>query len=427
MGQKSVLFRCDGYREIGLGHVVRCLALADELRLEHHIPCAFAMRHSPLAFDMVMQKGYSVLTPQAELNDDVCSLPCLAGEQSVDSIRAATGGRPSIRWLERAIRQVEAGALILDVRSEPDDLPRQVVDAWRSQGVLIVTVDDPGERRLSADMAFYPPVPQVKRLDWSGFTGQLYVGWEWIVLRREFSHCPADRRNAPHLPEGTAAENKSPRPQGRGETGNRFGKAPGGRVRGHVQPPERPVVLVTMGGSDPAGLTLKAVEALDLMDEDFESVLVLGPAFPHHEALKRLIAGARRSFTLRVCAADMPGLMTHDFGGAEHPPTLASLMAQADLALVSFGVTAYELASLGVPAIYLCLTEDHAESASMLVEAGLGKSLGVASRVSEKILAEAVRDSLARIVCGEQPAPERPIDGRGAERIALIVAGRMRA
>ena len=37
--------------------------------------------------------------------------------------------------------------------------------------------------------------------------------------------------------------------------------------------------------------------------------------------------------------------------------------ASADLAVASFGVTAYELAAVGVPAVYLCLTDDHAESA----------------------------------------------------------------
>ena len=378
MGQKSILFRCDGSTEIGLGHVVRCLALADELSRVHHVPCAFAMRHSPLIFDMVMQKGYPVLTPQA-------------GEQPFDYIQ----------WLERAISQVEAGALILDVR---DDLPRQGVDAWRRQGGLIVTLDDPSERRLSADLAFYPPVPQVQRLDWSGFTGQLYAGWEWILLRREFSRYPAALREFSHCP--VACRKFSHFDYDMGSFPCHCPVA-----RPHHK---RPVVLVTMGGSDPAELTLKAVEAFDLLDEDFEAVLVLGPAFPHHDALKKLLAGTRRSFTLMSCVADMPGLM-----------------AQSDLAVISFGATAYELASMSVPAIYLCLTQDHAESASMLVEAGIGKTLGVASYVSVKMLAEAVSEFLAWIACGEEQTPERPIDGRGidgrgAERIARIVAGRMK-
>ncbi|MEW5801189.1 MAG: hypothetical protein AB1847_03695 [bacterium] len=353
MGKKTILFRCDGSREIGFGSVVRCLALADELSQVHHVPSAFAMRESPLAFDMVRQKGYPVLATPQQADDEAFDY---------------------IRWLDGSISQVGAGALILDVR---DDLQRDAVDTWRRQGVLVVALDDPSERRLAADLAFYPPVPQVQNLDWSGFSGQLYTGWEWVVLRRELSHRPQPR----------SFHESSP-------------------VREH---PRRPVVLVTMGGSDPEGLTLKAVAALDLLYEDFETVLVLGPAFPHNEELKSLLAAARRSYTVKSCVTDMPALMAH-----------------SSLAVTSFGVTAYELAALGIPAIYVCLTQDHFASSTCLVDAGMGKSLGVFSQVSEEMLADAVRELLARIADGEKMI-RRPVDGRGAERIALLVAERMRS
>jgi spore coat polysaccharide biosynthesis protein SpsF len=83
-------------------------------------------------------------------------------------------------------------------------------------------------------------------------------------------------------------------------------------------------------------------------------------------------------------------------------------------------VTAYELAELGVPAAYLCLTEDHALSASAFERAGMGVSLGVASRVSEGDIAEVVAELL------EGPAHLRAmgaagrmnVDARGAARIA---------
>jgi spore coat polysaccharide biosynthesis protein SpsF len=49
-------------------------------------------------------------------------------------------------------------------------------------------------------------------------------------------------------------------------------------------------------------------------------------------------------------------------------------MAQADLAIASFGMTAYELACMEVPALYFCLTADHAESCQAFVEAGMAMS-----------------------------------------------------
>jgi spore coat polysaccharide biosynthesis protein SpsF len=162
-----------------------------------------------------------------------------------------------------------------------------------------------------------------------------------------------------------------------------------------------------MGGSDPAGLTLQAVEAIDTLDGGFETVLVLGPGFSHHEELRSLLAKARRSYEVRRGVADM-----------------ASLVAQADLAVASFGVTAYELAAVGVPAVLLCLSDDHAESAAGFDAEGIGLSLGVHAKVTKPMLAEAVEgmllDASRRSVMALR-AKQR-VDGRGAERIAAVIA-----
>lgn len=314
MKAPSILFRCDGSVEIGLGHVVRCLALADELREIHSCRAAVAMRNGPLGYEMVQKKGYTVFdSPENGAPFDYAF------------------------WLKDVVDKVKPHALVLDVR---DDLPVELVRSFRDLGVLIVTIDDPSQRRLAADLAFYPPVPQVRKMDWTGFTGKLYSGWEWVILRPEFG-----RRRQSAIRNRQSAI---------------------------------PRILVTMGGSDPAGLTLKAVEALDLLNEDFESVVALGPGFCHHEALQDLLARTRRRFDVRQNVSDMP-----------------DLMAQADLAVASFGVTAYELAAMGVPAIYSCLTEDHAESASVFQKEGIGISLGIYTEKSDGILAAQVKRLLS--------------------------------
>src|SRR5205085_2706094 len=109
-------------------------------------------------------------------------------------------------------------ALVLDVR-------QGVTSSWikshRSSGAVVATIDDPSDYRLHADLAFYPPIAQVAEFDWRGFTGVRLVGPEWVVLRRAFADPPPPR---PHREHAT--------------------------------------VLVTMGGSDPAGMTLTALEAV---------------------------------------------------------------------------------------------------------------------------------------------------------------------
>ena len=329
---RRVLFRCDGNTQLGLGHVYRCLALADELREADGCGVSFAMFTGPVGFGLVSRAGYPI---EHGTDDDDENL-----------------------WLDGVVRRFKPDALVLDIRSE---LARSSVEKWRTNGLLIVTLDDSSERRLAADLAFYPPVPQVQRLEWTGFAGELHVGWEWVVLRREFAQRP------PRVPH------------------------------------ERPAVLVTMGGSDPAGLTLKAVKALDLLVKDFETMVVLGPGFVHHEALGALLSGTRRDFDVRQSA-----------------PNMRSLMARSDLGVVSFGVTSYELAAMGVPAIHLCLTEDHAESSSGFVEAGIAVSLGLHSDVTVDTLAQSVLSLLENDESRAQMAVQASalVDGQGASRIA---------
>ena len=336
----TILVRCDGSPQIGLGHVVRCLALADELRERCHVEVCFAMREGDVGMNMVRAQEYPVFGP-------------------------TDGPFDYSQWVSACLERSHATALILDNR---DDMPQSLVADIRNSGILVATIDDLSERRLESDLAFYPPIPQVKSLTWNGFTGELFSGWEWVLLRRQFANRPP--------------------------------------LKAHVPP----VVLVVMGGSDPSGLTLKAVKALDLLDEEFETIVVLGSAFCHEQAFEQLVEKATRRFQIRRNVGDMAGVM-----------------AEADLAVASFSVTAYELATTGVPGIYLCLTEDHAESATTFVAAGIGIVLGVFSQVSEQLLAEQVRQLVrdsgrrAEMACRSRQLA----DGRGAERIARILTGRL--
>ena len=322
---------------MGLGHLVRCLALADELHENHGVAVSFAMRASPLASQMVKRRSYPILQP--------CDGAVFDHEA----------------WLRDCILKAGAQILVVDVR---DDLPQAALNALAETGTIVAVLDDLSDRRWAADLAFYPPVPQVSRVDWSGFRGRLCVGWEWIVLRSQF------------------AESFPPRYNSKGS------------------------LLIATGGSDPAGLTLKAVRALDRLDEDFESVIIVGAGFCHRQALRDLLGQTRRRFAVREDVSEM-----------------SAAMAQADLAVCSFGMTSYELAAMGVPAVCVCLTEDHAESASGLVAAGMAISVGVDDQDTETRLAAAVEGLLVdKNARGQMSARARElVDGRGAKRIAEML------
>jgi len=322
---------------MGLGHVVRCLALADELHENHGVAVSFAMRASPLASEMVKRRSYPILQPS---------------DGAVFDQEA---------WLGDCILKSGAQILVVDVR---DDLSKVALNALAGKGTMISMLDDLSDRRWAADLAFYPPVPQVRRVDWSGFRGRLCVGWEWIVLRSQFAESFPSRYDSKRS------------------------------------------LLIAMGGSDPAGLTLKAVRALGRLDEDFESVIIVGAGFCHRQALGDVLGQTRRRFAVREDVSEM-----------------SAAMAQADLAVCSFGMTSYELAAMGVPTVCVCLTEDHAESASALVTAGMAISVGVDDRDTETRLAAAVEGLLVdKNARAQMSARARElVDGRGASRIAELL------
>ena len=104
----------------------------------------------------------------------------------------------------------------------------------------------------------------------------------------------------------------------------------------------------------------------------------------------------------------------------ERADDLAIEYAHADLGLCAFGVTAYEMAAFGVPALYLGLTADHAASARAFDDSGMGQLLGVASEIDN----DAIFNGVSALL---QDAPRRRqmrkiglslIDGEGAARIA---------
>jgi spore coat polysaccharide biosynthesis protein SpsF len=329
--RRFALIRCDGGEKYGFGHVKRMISLARALRDAHGVGVQFVVNGSEDALLPIRAAGFEAarIEPSSELD----TISKLARERHADLL----------------VLDCREGLSLIELKMLKRDVP------------VIATIDDTSRRRLAADLAYYPPVPQAEELDWSGSQTQVRSGWEWTLLG---------------LP-GVSAKAKIVSP--------------------------RPTLLVTMGGSDPQGLTLRAARALAALDPVFRARFVIGPGMERRESVARAIVALKPSFETIEGADD-----------------LTTEYANADAALAAFGVSAYELAAFGVPAIYLGLTEDHALSASAFEHAGMGVSLGVAKDVPDPAIISAVRQLLS-------DAPRRremrtaglmTIDGRGADRIA---------
>ncbi len=326
------LIRCDGGGAFGYGHVKRMIALARALRDREGIGAIFAVNGSEDALMPIRSAGF-----EAELTGPGAALQGLIDAR-----------RPDF--------------LILDCREGPSGTE---LERLRTSIGITAVIDDAHDRRLAADLAFYPPVPQAERLDWKGSNCIPRVGWEWALL-------------------GISQTTPRPKPAS-----------------------PRPTLLVAMGGSDPKGLTLRTARALARLDPIFRARFVIGPGMEDREKVASTIAKLRSNFETIEGADD-----------------LAVEYASADIAIAAFGVTAYELAAFGVPALYLCLTEDHALSASAFEYAGMGVSLGLADGVSDERLAKSVWALLGNAARQREmrAAGLMTIDGQGASRVACDIA-----
>jgi len=169
----------------------------------------------------------------------------------------------------------------------------------------------------------------------------------------------------------------------------------------------RPNIVVSMGGSDPLDLTRLAARGLAKITVPFQARFIIGPGFRGAPALSREIEGMSPAFEVVQGLDDL---------GAE--------FAAADLALITFGVTAYELGAMGVPALYLAISDDHALSASSFENAGMGAVLGLGRVVRPDDIARGIwkllLDSERRR--DMRAAGLTVVDGRAGERIAADLA-----
>ena len=277
-------------------------------------------------------------------------------------------GWPVLRIAPEEFGGVDGDALIIDL---PGGVSAEAVRSLRLRNPRcpVVLMDGSCTGRIEADLVVSP----IERLrdpsSWRGFRGERYEGPAYAILDPAFARVPR-------------------------------------RLSSAVREPR---MLVSMGGSDPCGLTLQALRALDGIEEEFHVTIAVGPAFLHEAELEAWLAGARRQYECR------------------HEDSLLDMMVNSDLALVSFGTTVYELAAAGLPAIALSITEDHAQSAEAFAQGGSLMHLGLFSAISAAQIQSAVRELLngQQLRLGMAQRGQALVDGKGAERVAKLLVTRI--
>jgi spore coat polysaccharide biosynthesis predicted glycosyltransferase SpsG len=167
-------------------------------------------------------------------------------------------------------------------------------------------------------------------------------------------------------------------------------------------------ILITLGGSDPNNFTEKILnillkEKLSL----YKFTILLGPGFKNKTTIKKMLKN-NKNFSIQE------NVSTTKF---------ISLTLENDLCLASGGITMYELACLGIPAIILCQAEHENKNAKLFHNKGIVKNLGPGSKISAQKLLKIIYtlDKNKKLREKMSLAGKKYVDGKGLKRIIKII------
>lgn len=355
-------FRADASVEIGTGHVMRCLTLADALH-ESGAECLFLCRqHNGHLLDLIAKRGHEAIALPLHEADWPASdpgLPAHAHWLGTDWVTDAADSSEAL-----AGRYI--GWLVVDHYA----LDRRWEQAMRPHCRRLMVVDDLADRPHDCDLLLDQNLGR-RAEDYRGLLppeARTLIGPHYALLRPEFAALRTEslaRREHPEL--------------------------------GHL--------LVTMGGVDKDNATGAVLDALAGCDlpPDLRITVVLGPHAPFLAQVRARAETMPRPTRVLAGVGDM-----------------ARLMADADLAIGAAGSTSWERCCLGLPTIQTVLAENQLMIADALAQADVAITIDVTSL--DHSLPGFLKDgSLMNRVLKQSHAARLISDGYGAGRIASLL------
>lgn len=333
MSRLKIAFRADASLQIGTGHVMRCLTLANALAAKG-ADCQFLCRvHEGNLIELIRTKGY--------IAHGLPIAPAAGTDSPAPHPDAPASDLAHSHWLGATqVQDAEACTPILAAH-RPDWL---IVDHYaldaRWEGALaphyckLMVIDDLADRPHACDLLldqtcgrdaadYRPLVPDACRL---------LCGSQYALLRPEFVAL---------------------RPYS---------------LRRRAQPSLREL-LITMGGVDKDNATGQVLLALRTcpLPADCRITVVMGGTAPWLDEVRKQAQQMPWPTRVLVGVSDM-----------------AQLMVDSDLAIGAAGATSWERCCLGLPTILLVLAENQHKVAQVLERSGAAKLINFAQCVTKQ-------------------------------------------
>jgi UDP-2,4-diacetamido-2,4,6-trideoxy-beta-L-altropyranose hydrolase len=370
--QATVPIRCDGGRLIGSGHVMRCRTLARRLRGRGIEALFLCRRQQEDLIDLLASEFNVQALPfcpgsasESTLPDDPATLlGCSQDQDADDTLAAIDAAAPAaIPWLA------------VDHYGLAAPWHRRVLAGLRRRGhePQLLVIDDLADRDLEADLLL--DQNRLGRIGREAYGQRLphgclcLLGPQNALLGDEFALLH------PLLPTRRA-------------------------------PLKR--LLIFFGGSDRDNLSERCLASLlEPTPLPLKIDVVLGGTNDHRGRLEAL-------------TAQHPHVRLHG-----PLPSLAGLIAQADLAIGAGGVTSWERACLALPALVSAVATNQQAVIRTLVEAGAAVDLGPAHQLGATTVRTAVKHLLKDARALEELSRRAASlgDGQGGARLLAAMFG----
>ncbi|WP_404418457.1 UDP-2,4-diacetamido-2,4,6-trideoxy-beta-L-altropyranose hydrolase [Marinospirillum sp.] len=351
-----IVFRTDASIQIGTGHVIRCLTLADALK-EQGAECHFICRgHPGHLLNLIQERGHRVhtllLTTQASNHQKatLAHADWLGTTQQEDANLCIS-----------LLNDLNPDWLVVDHYALDADWEKSL----RPYCKKILVVDDLADREHECDLLldqtfgreskdYKPLVPE---------HSQILCGSQYALLRPEFA-------------------------QWRDYSLQR-------RKEGKLKQ-----LLINLGGVDKDNITTALLQALQTssLPKDCNITVVMGSSAPWIEAVKQEAKQLPWETEVKTGVNNM-----------------AELMANSDLAIGAAGATSWERCCLGLPTLMLVLAENQEMIARKLEVAQACQVIDHKDLVSG--LTKALKRLTAKQLHNLAAKASDITDGRGAERV----------
>jgi len=252
----NILIRADANTQIGSGHLMRCLALAQGLKRAGHETVFLTATEDSGLLKRLENEGFGIylLDKALELREDARQTKRMTEHFGCNWV--VTDGYNFTEEYQRLVM----------------DFPRRILEPLQGQ-IRLLCIDDIAKTHFVADIVLNQNTSVSKDVYSCESHTKLLLGPKYALIRQEFLRAKA------------------------GFT-RRF-------------PQKANNILVTFGGEDSRNMTLKVLRAIDTLDDPEMAIkVVVGELNPHIEALRSFITKSQLNFEILTnVGSEMPELM----------------------------------------------------------------------------------------------------------------------